>query len=107
MKKELYIAFLKEDADFVKETYPKLTKEDKKSLWVYRLAYDLMSRNPEGNPLSKFTHSNYLHWQSFEPDIDEYIEYVIDEYFAGWNFWFDEARERTVKDEIYRRINKC
>lgn len=106
MEKEAYTAFLRGDVNFIKETYHELTKEDKTSLWVYRLAHDLMSRNPEGNPLSKFTHSSYMHWKSFEPDIDEYIEYVIDEYFMGWNFCYDGARERTVKEEIYRRMNE-
>jgi len=106
MEKDKYIAFLKGNSQFIEEVYPHLNEKDKKSLWVYLLAYDLMSRNLEVSPLDKFTHSSYLEWKSIEPNIDELIEHVIDEYFSDWDIWFEGAKERTVKEEVFRRIGK-
>lgn len=107
MKKEDYIHFLKGGLDFAKGDYLQLGKEDRQSLWVFRLTYDLLSRNPEVDPLSKFTRSNYLLWKSIDPNVDEFIEYIINEYFSGWSLQFEGAKERTIKEEIYRRINEC
>ncbi|TXF87090.1 hypothetical protein FUA23_19035 [Neolewinella aurantiaca] len=107
MEKEAYTAFLRGDVNFLEGSYPEFTKEEKKALWEYRLTYDLLSRNPEAKPLDKFTRSNYLQWKSIEPDIDDFIEVIIDEYYLGWNIWFEGARERTIKEEIYRRMKEC
>ncbi|MEM1326499.1 MAG: hypothetical protein AAGI23_11120, partial [Bacteroidota bacterium] len=80
--------------------------DDKYSLWVYVLTYNIRDRHHLSDPLRKFNKKNYEKWMLIEPKFETILDNVIEEYIQIWNPIYKGYRERTLEEEIYRRLKE-
>jgi hypothetical protein len=108
MTKEDINKFLREDIDFLTQQYPNLSRDNKLHLWVDYFGHDLMyhGRFVFIDPLEKFTESNYAKWKQIEPDFDSFLTEFIVEFVPAFNVPYEGKGERTLEQEIYRRLGK-
>jgi hypothetical protein len=64
---------------FWDEEYPTYSQEGKKAFWYQYFRSAIRQQGPYGDPYSIFSREYYSEWRRHEPNIDAFLEYVIQE----------------------------